>query len=529
MRSLRVGWLVLCHGLAALVGRLRGEHRGPERLRRLLGALGATFIKLGQILALQPDIVPRRYCDALFDLMDRVPPFPYADVERSFVEDLGSRPDELFEQFDPVPFAAASIGQVHRAVYQGRLMAVKVRRPEAETEFEADLRMLGILATLLVKLRLRRLDWVVHMIDELSAWTREELDYRFEARFMGALACHARGNADEDVPQVVLSLTTRRILTASYLDGPTVIDYIRSLAPGGTDLVLAGRLEGSGFDPEVFAQNVVGNFVSDAFRYGLFHADLHPANLLILPGSVVGYVDFGITGSLSAHSRRNIVSLTLALARGDTEAMLAHFLRLANIEDWSDLAGFEKGLRELVEKWFEEEAGQRRLVTSFTTVMLDILHLCRRTSVWTSPDTIRYMRSVITADGLIARLAPHFDVGQHLEKVCVGQLQRDLQHSWLSAAAVLDWATTVARVMVRSPSTLGRLTRPSDGADGPAPESGGQSREHRALQLAVVGSAALLLAGLGGAPSLGFNLFTALLAVGGGSGVAFVLTLRNGV
>jgi predicted unusual protein kinase regulating ubiquinone biosynthesis (AarF/ABC1/UbiB family) len=522
-----VAWTLVRHAGPALVGWLRRDARGPERLKRLLEGLGGTFIKLGQVLALQPDIVPRRYCDALFDLMDRVPPFLYADVERTFVEDLGKRPDQVFEHFEPVPFAAASIGQVHRAVHDGRPMAVKVRRPEAEREFEADLRMLGLVASLLVTLRLRRLDWVVHMIDELSAWTREELDYRFEARFMGALARHARDNPGEAVPEAVLHLTTRRILTASYLDGPTVLDHIRTLAPGGANPTVAARLEaGGGFDPEVLAQNIVGNFVRDAFRHGLFHADLHPANLLILPRSVVGYVDFGITGSLSAHSRRNIVSLTLALTRGDCEAMLEHFLRLATLEDWSDVRAFEDGLRELVGQWFEEEGDQRRLVTSFTTVMLDILHLCRRTAVWTAPDTIRYMRSVITADGLIARFAPHFDVGHHLEEVCVGQLRRDLQQSWLSPPAVLDWATTAARLLVRFPSSLGR---PGEhGARGEATEGGTEgSAARRALQLAVLGSTAWLLAGLGAPPALGLNLFTALLVLGGASGFAFVLTLHR--
>ena len=528
-RVLRVALTAVRHGLGHAVDRRRDES-GPRRLRQLLEDLGGAYLKFGQLLAVQVDVLPRRYCDALFDLLDRVPPFAYADVERTFVEDLGRPPGEVFEQFEASPFAAASIGQVHRAVDRGRRVAVKVRRPDAETVFEADLRVLATLAQVIETLRMRRLEWLVHMIEELCTWTREELDYRFEARFMDALRFNARHSRTEAVPEVVLDRSTRRILVATYLDGPTALDYIRSLDTHAGSPERERRVDATAFDAPAFARNLVRNFVSDAFRHGLFHADLHPANVLILPGRVVGYVDFGIGGFLSTHTRRELVALTLALTRGDAESIRVHFLRMARLRPWSDAASFSRGLRTLVEEWFAEEDGERRLRASFTTVMVDLLRLSRRTSVWPTPDAVRYMRSMITADGLVARIAPEFDAVRFVEAVCVEQLEGELLASWLSPEAVLDWATTGARVFVRGPSALAALLPARRGAHH---ETGRRrarraDRHQRSVQLGLVGIAALALAAAGSPPAgLGWNTFTAALAVGGASAVAFLLLARN--
>jgi len=528
LRTLRVAWAILRHGLAHLARRPWGDP-APPRFRRLLEDLGGAYLKFGQLLALQPDILPARYCDALFDLLDRLPPFPYADVERTFREDHGRSPADIFERFEPSPFAAASIGQVHRALHGGRPVAVKVRRPDVEGVFEADLRLFERVARVIESLRLRRLEWLSRLIEELCIWTREELDYRFEARYMGALAFNARDNPGEAVPEAVPELTTRRILVARYLDGPTVLEYMRFQQAGARDEAMRRRLAALDFDPDVFARNLVKNFVRDAFRHGLFHADLHPANVLVLPGSVVGYVDFGITGALSTHSRRNIVAMVLALIRGDADQMREHYLRLAPVRPWSDVPAYAQGLRRLFDEWFAGGDGERRLRASFTTVMVDLLRLSRHTFLLPSPDAIRYMRSIIMIDGLIGRFAPRFDVRRCLEEVLVQQMETDLVRSWLSPEALLDWGTTGARLLLCAPEAL-TLLLPQETADGNGrahrPPSG--RREARAAWFAVLGSAALVLAALGGGPAgLGWNVFTAELAVGGLGALGFVLTARG--
>ncbi len=162
-----------------------------------------------------------------------------------------------------------------------------------------------------------------------------------------------------------------------------VLDYIRSLQAG--DESLGDRLRATGFDPDTFAKHLIENFVSDAFQHGLFHADLHPANLIILPDNVVGYVDFGITGSLFHYSRRHIVAMTLALTRGDADDLAHCFFRIATAEPGSEPEDFRRELRRLTRQWFRWEGDRVELRVSYTRVMLDFLRASRRTGIWAMP------------------------------------------------------------------------------------------------------------------------------------------------
>src|SRR2546421_3167635 len=172
----------LAHAFGALVWRwprlalrLRvGRLGGPERLRVMLEDVGGTFIKFGQMLALQPDIISLEYCNALFSLLDRVTPFPFAEVERIFVEELGAPPSKMFDAFERAPLATASIGQVHVGYLDGRKLAIKVQRPSVEVDFAGDIRLMSATIRLIKRLRLRWLYWVIEPTSEFLAWTREE-------------------------------------------------------------------------------------------------------------------------------------------------------------------------------------------------------------------------------------------------------------------------------------------------------------------------------------------------------------------
>ena len=303
---------------------------GPERFRRLFEDLGGSFIKFGQMLALQPDIVSLEYCDELFNLLDRIAPFPYEHVEQVFREELGQSPSELFDHFDREPLATASIGQVHAAVLRGRKVAVKVQRPNVEHRFQrrhpaADHRHAGHPAppseVALLGARPRRTNSSRGRARSSTTAARRGTPDR--------LRRNAESNPQERLPEVFWQLTTRRVLVMEFMSGVTVLDYLRALAAG--DEWTTHRLRAAGFDPNRFARHIIDNFLGDAFQYGVFHADLHPANLLVLPGDVVGYVDFGITGVLSRYSRRHLVEMTLAYTRADVRGMADSVLQARDL------------------------------------------------------------------------------------------------------------------------------------------------------------------------------------------------------
>lgn len=499
--------------LATRVGRLRAAGlSGPERLRALLEDMGGTFVKFGQMLALQPDIISVEYCNALFKLLDRVAPFPYSEVERIWFEEIRRPIDEVFDDFEREPLATASVGQVHVASYRGEKVAIKVQRPNVEFQFGSDIRMMIAFVHLIRVLRLRFIEWLVEPLTEFIGWTQEELDYRFEARYGERVRQYAVNNPVQVVPKVYGEFTTRRTLVAEYLAGATLVAYLRAREKG--DEVLIRRLEPAGFDRKRFAANVIDNFLGDAFRNGIYHADLHPANLLLLEDSVVGYIDFGITGVMSRHGRRHLVVMTLALAEGDMELLYRRFREIAAYNPEADPEAFRRGLDRLAEDWYSEEAGERRMRVNFTRIMGDMLTLSRKTGLLPERDIVKYIRSAIAIDGLVTRFEPDFDVGEYLVVACSrflvwqGRRERFAPDKLLDAVAaggklVRDAPERVSKVLNRLvagelPATAVPRPRAADGA----------GLRWRALQLGGAMLAVALLTGASGDPRLGLNLWT---------------------
>ncbi len=494
---------------------------GPQRFRRLFEDLGGSFIKFGQMLALQPDIVSLEYCDELFNLLDRIAPFSVEDVERTIQEELGRTTAELFDDFDPRPLATASIGQVHTAVLRGRKVAVKVQRPSVDADFMGDIRLMSLAIRLIRRFDVKALFWMLEPMGEFVAWTREELDYRREARYADRLRRNARTNAFERVPEVFWDLTTRRVLVIEFLHGITVLDYLRAIAAG--DDWTPHRLRTGGFDPNRFARHIIDNFLGDAFQYGVFHGDLHPANLLVLPGDVVGYVDFGITGVLSRYSRRYLVMMTLAYTSGDVGGMADAFFKLTSSAPDADPARFRAALAEQSQEWYEGEGSQTVFKKNFTLVMLDMLTTSRKTGFWPERDVIKYIRSAIAADGLITRFAPGFNVGWYLEEVCQRWVAFEARHATLRYDTVTSMVASSARLaedgLTRMTSVMRRVMDGEPLARVDITNTGRRDDQlrRRTLRVAGVAVAFTALFELTGAPAgVGINLFTAeaVLVVG---------------
>jgi predicted unusual protein kinase regulating ubiquinone biosynthesis (AarF/ABC1/UbiB family) len=410
---------------------------GPQRLRIALEQIGGTFIKFGQVLALQSDILPLDYCRELFNLLDRVPPFAFADVEQTFVEDFGRKPSQIFDSFAREALATGSIGQVHVATLGHKKLAVKVRRPSVLTDFGADIRLMAFTIRAITVFRVKQLYWMIAPTTEFIAWTREEMDYRNEARYMDMIAKNAANNPREQVPRVLWEHTTERILTAEFLEALTVLDYMR--ARESCNQPVLEHFHAIDFEPDLFARNLIDNFLGDAFQYGMFHADLHPANLLILPSSRVGYIDFGIAGVLSAYSRHHLIAMTLAYTRGDLGGMCESFFQVSAMDGHSDQIKFRSHLRELSLAWYSRDGEDVVLRKSITAIMLDLLTLSRATGIWPQRDVVKYIRSAIALDGLIKSFAPGFDVGRHLEAVCDRHMQWHAMQTAFSARSIFAW------------------------------------------------------------------------------------------
>ena len=285
-------------------GTARGRH-----LREMLDELGPTFVKFGQLLSTRPDVVPPDIIAELRGLQDDVRPFPYEDVERTIQEELGQPVERLFIDFDEKPLAAASIGQVHRATLpNGKLVVVKVQRPNAPRQIESDLALL-YQAARLAKERIRALDFVDtnQLVDEFARSIRQELDYRLEARNADSFHHNFAGHPHVAIPKVYWSYTRARVLTLEYLEGPQLADL------DVEDWSLEQRRRLAYLTTEAWMTMI--------FRHGFVHGDPHPANILVLSPERIGLVDFGLTGKLTDDDMSRLTRLFIDAAAENVEVL----------------------------------------------------------------------------------------------------------------------------------------------------------------------------------------------------------------
>jgi ubiquinone biosynthesis protein len=280
-----------------------------RRLRDMLDELGPTFVKFGQLMSTRPDIVPPDIVEELRQLQDRARPESFANIRTVIESELGLTIEQVFTEFDETPIAAASIGQVHRACLPaGDEVVVKVQRPDAERQINADIQLLYQLARM-VKDRVDRLSFIdlVGLVDEFSRSIRRELDYGVEAHNADTFRRNFTADPHVDVPKVFWRYTTARVL---------VMERVR-----GSSLAQLQLAEWSEEERRQMAARLAETWMQMVFVHGFFHADPHQANILIQGPDDIGLVDFGQVGALSQRDREAAVGLLIDVLDLNADAL----------------------------------------------------------------------------------------------------------------------------------------------------------------------------------------------------------------
>src|SRR4051794_2148391 len=394
----------------------------PVRLRVAFERLGGAWIKFGQMLALRFDLLPAVYCDELFRLLNRVAPFSFAEVSTIIRRELGDDPDHVFASFEPVSFAAASIGQVHRAVlHSGEAVAVKVQRPGIREILSADISLMYAMTWLL--------DWIHvfgatrsrEVIDEFARWTADELDYLVEARQAVILWQNATGDRSERVARVYRDYTTSRVLTTELIDGISLIDIMIAKREGNQAYLEA--LAANGHDLDRIVRHLDWNMLNQVYVFGYFHADLHPANLFLLPGDAIGYVDFGIVGQLPNRVRESLTRYSWLLFRGEVESAVSEVMQWLAPTPSTDTAAARWRLIRVHQAFLYDATGDRTRVTTdapgpivasrenpYSRLAVEILETVREHRLSMSPSIVGYLKMLVTLGALRHQLAVDYDL-----------------------------------------------------------------------------------------------------------------------
>lgn len=361
--------------------------------RLALEELGPTFVKLGQILSTRPDMLPPSFILELSKLQDMVPPVPWEAIREVLTQELGKDPEQVFLVIDHQPMAAASLAQVHSAILpNGSEVVVKVQRPGISTVIDTDLEILAILADRAQSTKWGKIYDFVNIVNDFSFLLRSELDYRRE----GHNADRFRENFSDEpylyIPHVYWDVSTQHVIVLERIRGIKIDDI--------------AALDAAGYDRHQIAVNSARIIIKEVLEDGFFHADPHPGNFYVLPGEVIGAMDFGMVGYLKDQDRLNLIRLYVVSVSLDADGIVDQFIRMGAASTEVDRAGLSRDIGRLLNKYYALPLKDIRA----REVIEEIMPMAFRYHIRLPDDLWLLGKTLMMMEGVGLRLDPEFNI-----------------------------------------------------------------------------------------------------------------------
>ncbi|MCB0431432.1 MAG: AarF/ABC1/UbiB kinase family protein [Flavobacteriales bacterium] len=375
------------------------HHTQWEKMRMVCEELGPTFIKFGQILSNRPDLLPAPLIAELEKLQDHIAP-SRQDITAVIEKELGRKPDEIFERIDPAPLASASIAQVHRATLKsGEEVVIKIQRPDIRETVEADIKIMHQIVGMLVKRKpsIKSFD-PEGLINHFEQSIKKEMDFIHEAINLQRFNNHFRTDKHDDgfvySPKVYKQYTTRKILTLEYIEGIKVSRL--------------DELEKNGLDKHIIARRLLDAWLKQVFKYGFFHADPHPGNILIMPDNVICFIDYGMMGSILHKDIVQLGNMLLAIKAKDVGRIIRSFRQLSDDVVIRNQRALESDLDEFVKSYAIREMHQNEM----SAMIVELKEVIIRHQLKVPTYFYLFAKSLVSLEGVIKQLDPDLHIAR---------------------------------------------------------------------------------------------------------------------
>ncbi|MDD2733549.1 MAG: AarF/ABC1/UbiB kinase family protein [Desulfuromonadaceae bacterium] len=381
-----------------------------ERMRLALEELGPTFIKLGQLLSTRPDVIPHAFVLEFEKLQDNVPSFSFAEALAQIAAELGAPVEQLFAEIDPVPLAAASIAQVHRArLKTGEDVVIKLRRPGIVAVVESDISALMALAGLAERhIPGSELYDPVAVVREFARTIRREMDFSREAHTIEKFRDNFTNTPWMHFPHVYWEQSSRAVLTMEYIAGIKISDR--------------DKLVEQGLDGKLIARRGADSFLEMVLTHGFFHGDLHPGNVLILPDNVICLLDYGIVGRLDEGLKTFLIDILTAIVKRDMDEVVSLLLFAGDIADTLDSRSLKRDLGYFMDGYYEMPLKELEV----GRMLMEFIEIITTYSIRIQPDLMLLAKSLVLIEGTGRALDPSFDMADRLRPFIVKAIRQKL-------------------------------------------------------------------------------------------------------
>jgi ubiquinone biosynthesis protein len=407
----------------------------PAHFRQALEELGPTFVKMGQVLSTRPDLLPPAYVAELSKLQDSVPPMPWEAVRDAISQELGRPPEEVFSSINPEPLGAASLGQVHAAtLVDGTEVVFKVQRPNIQPTIATDLEILQALAPAAQRTPEGQIHDFVAEADDFAYTLNNELDYRLEGRNADRFRANFADEPHVHVPHVYWEHTTPRLLVMERIQGVKIDDV--------------AALDGAGYDRHQVAEHGARMIVKAVLEDGFFQADPHPGNFVVMPGEVIGVMDFGRMGYLRDRDRYDVINLYSAVVSLDSDSIVDLLVRLGAAGTEVDRKGLSRDIERVLSNYYNVSIGDIR-IQGLSEVGMPII---RRYHLRLPSNMVLLVQTLAMMQGVAITLDPDFDIWGFSEPYV-------RQMTWRLALPRRGWGYTLFRQVQELSNLIASLPR----------------------------------------------------------------------